>query len=94
MIALTAKAESDLDSIFKHYQLKAGSKTAFAMVQGILSSLEILERFPGAGRPSPVPDVRELVLAHIPFIAPYRLLDGRVQVLRFLHQRSERPEHW
>ncbi|MBS7598271.1 MULTISPECIES: type II toxin-antitoxin system RelE/ParE family toxin [Pseudomonas] len=94
MIALTAKAESDLDSIFEHYQLKAGSKTAFAMVQGILNSLEILERFPGAGRPSPVPDVRELVLAHIPFIAPYRLIEGRVQVLRLLHQSSERPEQW
>ncbi|CAI8796662.1 hypothetical protein EMIT0P218_10464 [Pseudomonas sp. IT-P218] len=41
-----------------------------------------------------MPDVRELVLGRYPFIAPYRFANGQIQVLRVLHQRSERSEDW
>lgn len=41
-----------------------------------------------------MPDTRELVLTRYPFIAPYRLEDGQIQVLRILHQRAEQPENW
>ena len=39
-------------------------------------------------------DIRELVLTRYPFVAPYRLKHGQLQVLRILHQRTERPQDW
>ncbi|EPJ81221.1 type II toxin-antitoxin system RelE/ParE family toxin [Pseudomonas sp. CFII68] len=81
-IVLTDKAQSDLDSIHEHYQ------------SAILETLRQLQRFPGSGRPSVVPDIRELVLTRYPFVAPYRLMHGQLQVLRILHQRTERRQDW
>ena len=93
-IALTDKASSDLDSIHEYYQSRLGPAAADAVLAQIIEALEKLETFTGLGRPSQTPDVRELILSKFPFIAPYRLAYGEVQVLRILHQRTERQEEW
>jgi plasmid stabilization system protein ParE len=93
-VVLTEKAESDLDHIHEHYHRVVGAPAALEIIFTILQSFELLEHFPGSGRPSVVPDVRELVLGRYPFIAPYRFVEGQVQVLRVLHQRSERSQDW
>lgn len=93
-IALTAKASSDLDSIHEYYESRLGPAAADAVLARIIEALEQLETFTGLGRPSQTPDVRELILGQFPFIAPYRLVHGEVQVLRILHQRTERVQDW
>lgn len=93
-IVLTNKAQSDLDSIHEHYQSTIGVEGADDVIATILESLRQLQRFPGSGRPSVVPDIRELVLTRYPFVAPYRLKGGQLQILRILHQRSQRPQDW
>jgi hypothetical protein len=60
---------------------------------GILRMLEVFEQsgtFSGMGRPSQTPGVRELVFPRLPFVAPYRVNKHQVQILRVLHQRTER----
>jgi plasmid stabilization system protein ParE len=93
-VVLTEKADSDLDTIHDHYRKVVGAQAALEIISTILQSFERLEQFPGSGRPSGMPDVRELVLGRFPFIAPYRFSQGQVQVLRVLHQRSERSQDW
>ena len=93
-IVLTDKAQSDLDSIHEHYQSTIGAAGADDVITTLLETLRQLQRFPGSGRPSVVPDVRELVLTRYPFVAPYRLIHGQLQILRILHQRTERPQDW
>lgn len=93
-IALTDKASSDLDGIFEYYESRLGAEAAEDVVIQIIEALEQLETFTGLGRPSQTPDVRELILSRFPFIAPYRLAYGEVQILRILHQRTERAEDW
>ncbi|WP_081500341.1 type II toxin-antitoxin system RelE/ParE family toxin [Pseudomonas sp. GM55] len=93
-VVLTEKADSDLDTIHEHYRKVVGAQAALEIISTILQSFERLEQFPGSGRPSGMPDVRELVLGRFPFIAPYRFSQGQVQVLRVLHQRSERSQDW
>ncbi|MEX5581452.1 type II toxin-antitoxin system RelE/ParE family toxin [Pseudomonas lurida] len=93
-IALTDKADSDLESIHEYYESRVGIEAADSVVAQIIEALEQLETFTGLGRPSQSPDVRELILSKFPFIAPYRLAHGEVQILRILHQRTERPEDW
>lgn len=93
-VALTEKAESDLDAIHEHYCGLIGTAAANDVVTSILNTFSQLELFPGSGRPSPVPDIRELVLNQFPFVAPYRLVLGQVQILRILHERTERNQEW
>ncbi|WP_421139361.1 type II toxin-antitoxin system RelE/ParE family toxin [Pseudomonas sp. NFX15] len=89
---MTEKAESDLETTHEHYRKAVGTKTAFDIIYAIVQFLQQLAQFPGSGRPSGMPDVRELVFGHYPFIAPYRFSQGQVQVLRVQHQRSERSQ--
>ena len=91
---MTEKAESDLDSIHEYYESRLGEKSAHVVIAQIIEALEQLETFTGLGRPSQTPDVRELILGKFPFIAPYRLAHDEVQILRILHQSTERPEDW
>ncbi|WP_236195860.1 type II toxin-antitoxin system RelE/ParE family toxin [Pseudomonas glycinae] len=93
-VVLTERAENDLETIFEYYQGILGANPAFGVVNSILGAFDQLKQFPGSGRPSVMPDTRELVLTRYPFIAPYRLEDGQIQVLRILHQRAEQPENW
>jgi addiction module RelE/StbE family toxin len=93
-IVLTDKADSDLETIFEHYESALGADKAEDIIRRVLQSLEQLEVFTGMGRPSQVPDVRELVITSVPFIAPYRVVQEEIQVLRVLHQRAERTEDW
>lgn len=91
-VVLTEIAESDLDNFHEHYRETAGADAAMKIISTILQSFKQLEVFPGSGRPSAMPDVRELVLDRYPFIAPYRFSQGTIQVLRVLHQPMERSQ--
>ncbi|NWA07941.1 type II toxin-antitoxin system RelE/ParE family toxin [Pseudomonas gingeri] len=93
-IALTDKADSDLETIHEYYASRLGAAFADGVVAQIFEALEQLETFTGLGRASQQPGVRELVLSRFPFIAPYRVIHGEVQILRVLHQRTERAEDW
>lgn len=93
-IVITEPAQSDLDDIYTHYAPLMGEAAAEEIIIRILEQLEPLETYPGMGRPSLVPDVREVVITRYPYIAPYRYKNGEIQVLRVIHQRCEQPENW
>jgi toxin ParE1/3/4 len=93
-IVLTGKAESDLDAIHEYYHDLIGFSAANDVIANLLGLFGQLELFPGSGRASVMPDIRELVITQYPFIAPYRLMQGQIQVLRVLHQRAERAQDW
>ena len=53
---------------------------------------ELLSANPDLGRPGRVPGTRELVIPKTPFIVPYRLQAGTIQVLRVFHAARHWPE--
>jgi toxin ParE1/3/4 len=89
-IVLTEKAASDLEAIDEYYSRLQGTEASRLLVTSMFKSLRRLANFPGSGRPSQVPGVRELVFQQAPYIAPYLVRGQQVQVLRILHQRNER----
>ncbi|SFB65478.1 type II toxin-antitoxin system RelE/ParE family toxin [Azotobacter beijerinckii] len=93
-LEITDPAQSDLDDIFEHYAPLVGEAEAEQIVIRLLEKLEPLETFPGMGRPSQKPSVRELVFTRYPFLAQYRVKDDTVQILRVVHQRSQHPADW
>lgn len=95
-IALTSKAESDLEGIYEHYEPRIGAEKAEGAVFHILDALTQLETFPQLGKASDIPDCRELILSKFPYRAVYTFQPkiNTVLVYRILHQHAERAEDW
>jgi toxin ParE1/3/4 len=63
------------------------------VVLRIIHSVEtLLPSNPEIGRPGRVPGTRELVIATTPFIVPYRLVGGMIQILRVYHGARRWPD--
>lgn len=58
----------------------------------ILNSVDMLADQPGIGRPGRVEGTKELVIHGTPFIIPYRVKKGELQLLRVLHSSRKWPE--
>jgi toxin ParE1/3/4 len=54
----------------------------------------LLPTNPQIGRPGRVPGTRELAIPKTPFIVPYRIIDGTVEVLRVYHGARRWPERF
>ncbi|WP_341961376.1 type II toxin-antitoxin system RelE/ParE family toxin [Pseudomonas sp. RC10] len=89
-IALTDKAQSDLEAVHEYYAVYSGDEAANRIVIEMLEALTPLMTFTGLGRPSQSPDIREFVFPRFPYVAPYRVKNNQVQILRVLHQRANR----
>jgi toxin ParE1/3/4 len=62
------------------------------MLDRILSAVELLERFPEAGRPGRISRTRELVIVHTPFLIAYRVRHSKIEILSLLHGARKWPE--
>lgn len=51
-----------------------------------------LAKMPKMGRPGRIFGTRELAISGTPFLAIYRVREGRVEILRVLHGRQPLPE--
>ncbi|WP_150757364.1 type II toxin-antitoxin system RelE/ParE family toxin [Pseudomonas fluorescens] len=69
-------------------------EAAADFVQAILASVDHLARFPATGREGRLPGTREWVMPDRPYLIPYRVRQGRLQVLRFFHTRRLPPSNW
>jgi toxin ParE1/3/4 len=84
------KAERDLETLYRT-----------AVAENPVAALEVLTRideivrklgeFPSMGRPGRVLGTRELVVDGTPYILPYRVRNGVVQILRVLHGARRWP---
>ena len=60
-------------------------------VELIVRAVKQLEEFHAIGRAGRVPGTRELVVAGTPYIVPYRIRAGYVEVIRVLHGSRRWP---
>lgn len=66
---------------------------AARVVLRILHDIErLLPNHPQMGRPGRVPGTRELVIPRTPYIVPYRVSRGVVQILRVYHGARRWPD--
>lgn len=63
-------------------------------VQAVLASVDHLARFPATGREGRIPGTREWAMPDRPYLIPYRVRQGRLQVLRIFHIRRLPPSAW
>lgn len=64
------------------------------VVQRILAAVDELKAQPGLGRPGRVPGTRELIVARTPYLVPYRVKGGCIEILRGFHTSRRLPDKW
>lgn len=83
-IKYTKDSIQDLNNI-KDYIYGENSAAAKRVITHIILSISNLKVTPNIGRMSKVLRTRELVITKYPYIVPYSVADGTINILRILH---------
>lgn len=75
----------------RDYIAKDSEQNASTVAQRILRSVDLLETHADMGRPGRVFGTRELVIPNTPFIIPYRVRAGRLELIAVFHGRQRWP---
>ena len=89
-----AKAKEDFENELKRIAEEAGRPVAVKLYRLIEKYEETLVKFPNSGRPGQIAETRELVITGFPYIMPYRVKNGVVEILRFFHTSQNPPNRW
>ena len=89
-ITWTARAVRDLRAV-RQYIAQDNPRAAQEVAAAILESVERLVDFPASGRPGRLPHTRELVVPGTPFVIPYRVEAGAVEILAVIHGARRWP---
>jgi toxin ParE1/3/4 len=74
------------------YIARDNPKAAAEFVLHLRDKASMLGEQPNLGRPGRVPGTREFVVTHFPYILPYRVRNGAVEILRVLHTARKWPD--
>lgn len=89
-IRWTPVACADLGATHEFLSQESRSQ-ADAVIDRILSGVDMLEKFPSLGRKGRIDGTRELVVSSTPFIIFYRLQDDQVEALGVAHGARKWP---
>ncbi len=66
-------------------------RAAWEVAQAIRQAVDRLEVHPRSGRQGRIGDTYELVIAGLPYILPYRIQGGEIQILSVYHAARKWP---
>jgi toxin ParE1/3/4 len=92
IIKWSDEALDDLRSLYDYISADnpiAAQKLAMAIVNSIKTNLP---GNPRIGRPGRINGTRELVITNTPYIVPYRVTSGVIQILRVYHGARRWPD--
>lgn len=87
----TRRALAEIDEIFV-YAAADSPMAAQRLALLIEAKARLLIDQPSMGRPGRVDGTREFVVTGTPYILPYRVRDGRVEILAVLHASRQWPD--
>lgn len=73
------------------YIARDSPAAAARVVASVEESVRYLATHPAMGRPGRVPGTRELVVANLPYVIPYRMRGEAVEILRVFHGKRKWP---
>ncbi len=81
----TKLADNDLNTIAAYIGQDSPAAAARVILELIDQTEALLTRHAAIGRAGRVLGTRELVIGNLPYIIPYRVRDGEIEILRVLH---------
>lgn len=88
-IRWTLRALRRLDEIGAYIE-KDNPDAAARVVARIVSAVDMLAELPASGRPGRIKGTREIVLADIPYIIPYRV-SRDIEIITVMHAHQRWP---
>ena len=92
-IEWTEPARRDLREIYL-YIAQDNPYAARTLQAEIRERVTLLQDNPNLGRPGRIDGTRELVMANNPYILPYRVRQGRIEILAVYHGARMWPEQF
>ncbi|EJN02402.1 type II toxin-antitoxin system RelE/ParE family toxin [Phyllobacterium sp. YR531] len=89
-IRWTLRALRRLDEIGSYIE-QDNPDAAARVVARIVAAVDILAEFPASGRPGRIKGTREIALADIPYIIPYRI-SRDIEILTIMHAHQRWPQ--
>ncbi len=86
----TRPAPADLEAI-GDFIARDNPVAAERIVVSLVASVDALRDHPNLGRPGRLPETRELVVGGTPYVVPYRVLGGDVEILAVVHGARRWP---
>jgi len=74
--------------------IAADNPPAARTVTTIFAAVDRLARHPAMGRSGRVPGTRELVVSGTPYVIPYRVRGGVLEILRVFHAARQWPSEF
>ncbi len=90
-IIWSAPAIGDLEAI-QQYIYPRNPQAAQDMMRRVFEAVLILETMPHTGRHGRISGTRELVIPKTPYIVPYRVSNGRLEIIRVYDARRKWPD--
>ena len=84
------RAVNDLAAL-RRYIGQDNPDAAYRISVRLVDAVARLAQNPAMGRPGRVPGTRELVFPGTPYIVPYRVRGGKLEILRVLHATQRWP---
>jgi toxin ParE1/3/4 len=75
----------------REYIGKHSAQNAASVANRILNAVDLLQAHPEMGRPGRVVGTRELVVTDAPYVIPYRVRHGRLELIAVFHGRQKWP---
>ncbi len=85
------RALQNLDAEAAHIATDS-PKIAGEFVTHIANNVAMLVQHPQIGRPGRVSGTRELVVTRFSYIIPYRVREGKIEILRVFHTARKWPD--
>jgi toxin ParE1/3/4 len=76
----------------RDYIAEDSPRSAGSVARRIFDAAELLTIQPHTGRPGRITGTRELVVAGAPYVIPYRVRGGRLELLAVFHGRQKWPD--
>ena len=92
-IVLLARALRDAEEIYG-FIARDDPSAANSVIARITRSLRLIETNPNIGHPIPGKPSREWSVPGLPYLIPYRVRAGQIEVLRIYHTRRKKPKDW
>ncbi len=92
-VVLSPQAREDFRDIFG-YIAERNPKTARFVLARIRERIEELQGHAHLGRSGRIPGTRELVIPQTPYLVPYQVVGGVIQILRVFHGAREWPDRF
>ena len=91
-VRLSPRARQDLHELVRHIA-RDSPRSARLVRERIAQAIQQLQLHPESGRPGRVDGTRELVIPHTAHIAAYRITNRTLEIIAFIHESQQWPDH-